>query len=128
MDQPRVFATADAYDQWLTEHHDTATEMWIALPKKGTDATSLTRAEALDVSLCHGWIDGLASSTNTPDGWWALRHSPRRPRSPWSKINRARAEELVREGRMRPAGLDRIESARADGRWAAAARPPRTAR
>lgn len=128
MGQARVFATAEDFDRWLTEHHETATEIWVALPKKGTDAVSVTRAEVLDIVLCHGWIDGRAESKGTPDGWWSLRHTPRRRRSPWSKVNRTRAEELVREGRMLPAGLAEIERARADGRWAAAYDPPSTAR
>jgi uncharacterized protein YdeI (YjbR/CyaY-like superfamily) len=62
-----------------------------------------------------------------PDGWWSQRFSPRRPRSPWSKINCARVEHLIAVGLMRPAGVEQIELAKADGRWAAAYAPQSTA-
>lgn len=120
-------ATAEEFAAWMEANHRTATEVWLALPKKGTDVPSVTRSEALDIALCYGWIDGKAYSGSTPDGWWAQRFSPRRPRSPWSRINCARAEALIAAGRMRPAGLEQVELAKADGRWDAAYAPPSTA-
>ncbi|GAA4937761.1 YdeI family protein [Streptomonospora halophila] len=126
-DQPLVFATAQQLAEWFEEHHRTVGHIWVAFPKKGTDARALTRSEVLDLALCYGWIDGQASSAGTPEGWWAQRYSPRRPRSPWSKINCAKAEELISAGRMRPAGLEEVERAKADGRWDAAYDPPSTA-
>ncbi|MUL42667.1 hypothetical protein FZ103_16065 [Streptomonospora sp. PA3] len=128
-DRPLVFATAEDFAAWLDEHHRSADHVWLALPKKGTPAPSVTRSEALDLALCYGWIDGQAGAAeDSPDGWWAQRFSPRRPRSVWSRINRDRAEELIRAGRMRPAGLQEVERAKADGRWDAAYEPPSTAR
>ncbi|MGN9840957.1 YdeI/OmpD-associated family protein [Nonomuraea sp. H19] len=120
-------ATPEEFAAWLEDNHQKAGEVWLALPKKGTDAASVTRSEALDVALCYGWIDGKASSASMPDGWWAQRFSPRRPRSPWSKINCARVEELIAAGRMRPSGLEQVEQAKADGRWAAAYAPQSSA-
>ncbi|MBF8191531.1 YdeI/OmpD-associated family protein [Nonomuraea sp. K274] len=120
-------ATAEEFAAWMEAHHSAAGEVWLALPKKGTGVASVTRSEALDVALCYGWIDGKAFSGGVPDGWWAQRFSPRRARSPWSKINCARVEELIATGRMRPAGLEQVEQAKADGRWAAAYAPPSTA-
>ena len=122
-----TFATADDFAAWLAEHHHSEQELWVALPKKGTPVPSMTRSEAVDVALCFGWIDGKALSGNVPDGWWAQRFTPRRPRSLWSKVNCARVEKLIAEGRMRPAGQTQIDMARADGRWDAAYAPPSTA-
>ncbi len=122
-----TFATTEEFDAWMEGHHDAVDEIWVALPKKGTDVASVTRAEALDVALCFGWIDGKATSAGTPDGWWAQRYTPRRPRSPWSKINRVKIENLTSAGRMRPSGLAQVELAQQDGRWAAAYDPPSTA-
>lgn len=119
--------SSDEFAAWMEENHQTAAEVWLALPKKGTDVPSVTRSEALDVALCYGWIDGKAFSGSTPEGWWAQRFSRRRPRSPWSKINCARVENLIAAGRMRPPGLAQIEQAKADGRWEAAYAPPSTA-
>ncbi|MEV3993024.1 YdeI/OmpD-associated family protein [Streptomyces sp. NPDC049837] len=120
-------SSAEEFAAWMEAHHDTADEVWVALPKKGTPAPSITRSEALDVALCYGWIDGKAYSGNVPDGWWAQRFSPRKRRSPWSRINCAKVEKLIAEGRMRPAGFAQIELAKADGRWAAAYAPQSTA-
>ncbi|MEU9860951.1 YdeI/OmpD-associated family protein [Streptomyces sp. NPDC047971] len=120
-------STVEEFAAWMERHHEAADEVWLALPKKGTPVASVSRSEALDVALCYGWIDGKAFSGNVPDGWWAQRFSPRKRRSPWSKINCAKVEKLIAAGRMRPAGFAQIELAKADGRWAAAYAPQSTA-
>jgi uncharacterized protein YdeI (YjbR/CyaY-like superfamily) len=116
----RRFASATEWTAWLERNHDRAAEAWIAFPQKGTRATSVTRREAWEVALCFGWIDGQVASSSMPDGWWAIRFSPRAARSHWSKINRARVERLIAAGRMREPGLREVGRARANGRWQAA--------
>src|SRR5206468_3011110 len=81
---------------------------------------------ALDVALCFGWIDGQKRAYD--DDHWLQRFTPRRPASKWSKINCSKATALIESGRMRPAGLRRIEEAKADGRWDAAYEGQRVAR
>ncbi|GAB3473951.1 YdeI/OmpD-associated family protein [Amycolatopsis cihanbeyliensis] len=120
MNPAHTFASVAEFESWLEANHRTTDEIWVALPKIGTEVPSVTRGQALDVALCFGWIDGKATSRTTPEGWWAQRFTPRGARSTWSKINRVKVERLIREGRMRQAGLDQIELARSDGRWAAA--------
>jgi uncharacterized protein YdeI (YjbR/CyaY-like superfamily) len=88
------------------------------IAKKGSGVTTLTAPEALEVALCHGWIDGQLNPFD--DAWWLIRFTPRKPRSKWSANNRRRAEELAAAGRLTPAGLAEIEAAKADGRWQAA--------
>jgi uncharacterized protein YdeI (YjbR/CyaY-like superfamily) len=126
-EQAQHFGSVDEFAAWLDANHSTAADVWVALPKKGTPVESVTRAEALDVALCYGWIDARANSAMMPDGWWAQRFCPRRPRSTWSKVNVAKVAELIAAGRMRPAGLAQIEAAKADGRWDAAYEPASTA-
>ena len=82
---------------------------------------SVTYAEALEVALCYGWIDGQRDKLD--DQWFLQKFTPRRAKSKWSKINRARATALIESGRMRPPGLAEVERAKADGRWAAAYEP-----
>jgi uncharacterized protein YdeI (YjbR/CyaY-like superfamily) len=79
----------------------------------------------VEIALCHGWIDGQKKSRNTM--YWLQRFTPRRPRSIWSKLNRARAEALIAAGRMQPGGQEEIDRAKADGRWDAAYDSARTA-
>ncbi|MET9260208.1 hypothetical protein [Amycolatopsis sp. NPDC004079] len=102
-----IFSDAASWRDWLAEHHDSAAEAWVVLAKKG--APGLTYEQALQEALCHGWIDGL---TRRRDGSaYTQRYTPRRPKSPWSARNLARAELLRREGRMRPAGQLALERA-----------------
>lgn len=116
-----VFADSAALEAWLAEQPPDSPGIWLKLAKKGSGIASVSKAEAVDAALCHGWIDGLM---NPYDGKsWLIRYTPRRPRSKWSQINRERAEALIAEGRMRPAGLAEMESAKADGRWADAYPP-----
>jgi uncharacterized protein YdeI (YjbR/CyaY-like superfamily) len=112
------FATAEAFEAWLSEHAADADEVLVRMAKKHTAVASLDWAAAVDVALCFGWIDGKAQRID--DDWFVQRFTPRRQRSIWSKVNRQKAEALIAAGRMRPAGLAEIERAKADGRWEAA--------
>lgn len=118
--QPELweFPDADSWDAWLQTNHGTAPEAWLRIRRKGAEVPLLAVREALDVALCHGWIDGVRRSLDGVS--FRQRFSPRRPRSSWSQVNVARVEELEAEGRMRPGGLAEVAAARADGRWAAA--------
>jgi uncharacterized protein YdeI (YjbR/CyaY-like superfamily) len=77
-------------------------------------------ADALQVALCFGWIDGQRNGLD--DDYFLQAYSPRRPRSTWSQVNRDFVEALIAQGRMRPAGQAEIDRAKADGRWDAAYR------
>jgi uncharacterized protein YdeI (YjbR/CyaY-like superfamily) len=112
------FASRDAWEVWLEEHHATSDGRWLKIAKKGSGLETVSFAEALDVALSYGWIDSQADSFD--DRYWLLRFTPRRLRSKWSKRNRAKATKLIEEGRMKPAGLREVERAKADGRWEAA--------
>lgn len=113
-----VFASAVKFRQWLTKHHAAHPGIWMQIAKKDSGIASVTCAEALDEALCLGWIDGQRKRFDeTAFLQKFTRHSPR---SVWSKINTGHIERLAREGRMQPAGLAAVESAKADGRWAAA--------
>jgi uncharacterized protein YdeI (YjbR/CyaY-like superfamily) len=118
-DLPRLaFADAAAWAHWLDEHHQTSAGLWLQLAKKAAGTPSVTYPEAVEVAICYGWIDGQKAPLD--ERWWLQRFTPRRARSPWSEINRRKAEELLAAGRMQPAGLAEVERARADGRWEAA--------
>lgn len=108
------FMDAAAWERWL-EQHPESTGVWLKIAKKGSGVASVSYSEALDVALCHGWIDGQKKGYDAQ--CFLQRFTPRRARSTWSKINVARIESLVAAGRMRPAGLREVEAARADGRW-----------
>jgi uncharacterized protein YdeI (YjbR/CyaY-like superfamily) len=111
-------ADRDAWAAWLAAGHGSSPGVWLKIAKKGSDVRSVSYAEALDVALCHGWIDGQKRPLD--DRFWLQRFTPRTPRSRWSKRNRTLAERLIANGEMAPAGLREVERARADGRWEAA--------
>ncbi len=120
-----LFAAQTAFEEWLAQQQEGAAGAWLRMAKKGAGVTSLTKAEAIDAALCHGWIDGQLDKCDA--GSWLIRFTPRRGRSKWSEVNRTRAEELIAAGRMRPRGLAEVERAKADGRWEAAYAPASTA-
>lgn len=115
-------AAVAEWEAWLASHHASAREVWLRLAKKGSGRVTVSRAEALEVALCYGWIDGQAKTQD--ERYWLQRFTPRTRRSKWSKVNCEAAERLIAEGRMKPAGLAVVEAARADGRWDAAYDPP----
>ena len=117
-DDPVHLELQAEWAQWLVAHHDSARGVWLRIAKKGAPRPSLTYAEALEVALCFGWIDGQKQRENVH--YWLQRFTPRSSKSIWSKINRDSALKYVRDGRMQPSGLAEVERAQADGRWDAA--------
>lgn len=111
------FATVPECEAWFAEHSVDHGGFWLKIGKMGA-ATTVNYAEALEVALCYGWIDGQKRGHD--DAYWLQRFTPRGPRSRWSQINRGKAEALIKAGRMRPAGQAQVDAAKSDGRWAAA--------
>jgi uncharacterized protein YdeI (YjbR/CyaY-like superfamily) len=125
-DPPVVsFASREAWSAWLSENHGETIGVWLRLERKGSEQVPLTHAEALEVAIAHGWIDGTRKRLD--ERHWLQRFTPRRARSKWSKVNRDKAVELIERGEMTPAGLAEVERAKADGRWDAAYPGQRTA-
>jgi uncharacterized protein YdeI (YjbR/CyaY-like superfamily) len=118
-DQPVLeFASQAEWEAWLAEQHASAPGIWLKIAKKDSGIASVSNAEALDVALCYGWIDGQRRALD--DDYFLQRYTPRTARSKWSKINRDHVARLTAAGRMQPAGLREVERAQADGRWDAA--------
>lgn len=118
-DYPQLeLADRDAWERWLERNHETASGVWLRFAKKASGRTTVGYAEAVDVALCFGWIDGQVQRLD--DDHYLQKFTPRRKRSRWSQINTERVARLVGEGRMRPAGRAQVELAKADGRWDAA--------
>jgi len=113
-----AFATARAWGQWLGKNHAVSTGVWVRIARKDSGIRSVSYEEAVEAALCHGWIDGQKRGGDA--GAWLQKFTPRGPRSIWSQVNREKAERLIQEGRMAPAGLEAVKKARADGRWEAA--------
>ncbi|MFB7279311.1 YdeI family protein [Streptomyces hydrogenans] len=119
-----TFDSAEAFEEWLGEHHADSAGIWLKLRKKGPGVVALDYAQALDVALCYGWIDGQKAKFD--ELWWLQRFTPRRRTSRWSKINREKVAALTAQGRMRPPGQAEVDRAKADGRWEAAYDSART--
>lgn len=115
---PTLFKTARAFELWLKKNHAASDGLWLKISKRGAQEPSVTYAEAVEIALCWGWIDGQKKGFD--DQHFLQRFTPRRARSIWSKINVDKAEALVRQGRMQPPGEAQIRAAKADGRWARA--------
>ena len=113
-----LFKSQKDWAAWLNKNHAQSPGVWLRIAKKVSELHSVSYDEALQIALCYGWIDGQKKGFD--ESSWLQRFTRRGPKSIWSKINRAKAEELIKLGKMKPAGLEAIESAKADGRWDAA--------
>lgn len=113
-----LFESKKKWTDWLAKKHDKSTGVWLQLAKKDSEIPSVTYEEALDVALCYGWIDGQKKSFDHK--YWLQKFTPRGPKSIWSKINTEKAEKLISNGEMKPAGMKAVETAKQDGRWEAA--------
>lgn len=109
------FKTAKMFETWLLKNHENSKGLWIKIFKKDSGEKTISYAEALDIALCYGWIDGQKQSFD--DQAWLQKFTPRRDKSIWSKVNIGHVERLINEGRIRPAGCKAIEKAKTDGSW-----------
>ena len=116
-----AFPSREAWAVWLDAHHADSQGVWLAIPRKGGGEAGVSYADALEVALCYGWIDGQKGKLDERS--WLQRFTPRRPGSVWSRVNRDKALVLIARDEMRPAGLREVERAQADGRWDAAYEP-----
>jgi uncharacterized protein YdeI (YjbR/CyaY-like superfamily) len=118
------FSSANEFEAFLDRENTTAPGFYLKIAKKSSGIPSVSAAEAVEVALCFGWIDGRANGLDS--NWWLVRYTPRRSKSLWSQKNVNTIGRLLEEGRMRPAGLAAVEAAKADGRWQRAYAGPAT--
>jgi uncharacterized protein YdeI (YjbR/CyaY-like superfamily) len=122
----KSFGSLADFKRWLARNHDRETELWLKIYKKATGLPTVTYAEALDVCLCWGWIDGIRKGFDERS--FLQRYTPRRPKSVWSQINKGHVARLTKAGLMTPHGKRHVDAAKADGRWANAYAPMRLTR
>ncbi|GIO34257.1 MULTISPECIES: YdeI/OmpD-associated family protein [Paenibacillus] len=114
-------ANQQEWEAWLDENHLQSRGVRLQIAKKNAGLATVSYAEALDSALCYGWIDSRKEALDAQS--WVQRFGPRGKDSIWSQVNREKAERLMQEGRMKPAGLQAIETAKANGRWDTAYKP-----
>ena len=114
-----------SWDQWLALHGAVSPGVWLKIAKAAAPHATVTKPQAIETAISHGWIDGQLSTFDAQ--YFLVRFTPRKPGSKWSAFNVETAERLMRENRVRPAGLREIEAAKSDGRWASAYAGQRTA-
>ena len=119
-----TFETAQAWEAWLEENGGNSPGIYIKMAKKASGVLSVNYAEALEVALCHGWIDAIRKRYD--DSFFLQKYTPRGPRSIWSEINKKKVQALIKAKLMRPAGLATVKRAKENGQWERAYAPPRT--
>ena len=110
-----TFDDLPAWEKWLRTHGAASGGLQLKFAKAGATRPTISKAEAVEGALCHGWIDGQLNKLD--EHYYLTRFTPRRRGSRWSAINRKTAERLMHEGRMSEAGLREVELAKATGRW-----------
>lgn len=112
------FTTSRSWDAWLDKNEESSPGLWLKFAKKNAGAKSISKAEAIEIAIVHGWIDGQLDSYD--ERFWLVRFTRRGRNSKWSQVNRTTAINLIEQKRMKPSGLREVELAKADGRWDAA--------
>lgn len=100
---------------WLTNNHTQTDSIWLVTYKKHTGSRYLPYDAIVEEALCFGWIDSLPRKLDTDRTMLLL--SPRRPKSPWSKLNKDRVSKMLKQDLMTSAGQEKIDQAKADGSW-----------
>jgi uncharacterized protein YdeI (YjbR/CyaY-like superfamily) len=115
--EPKVVEVRDraGWRRWLLRHHEQTTGIWLVIHKKGSTSGSLAYGEAVEEALCFGWIDSKPNMLD--DARYKLWMAPRKPKGPWSALNKRRVEALTAGGMMSAAGLEVVERAKANGSW-----------
>ena len=113
-----TFRSVAKFEAYMSAEPRTSAGCWLKLSRAGAARTTITKQDAIEAALCCGWIDGQLAPFD--DAYFLVRMTPRRRGSRWSQKNRDAADQLLAQGRIRPAGLAEIEAAKADGRWAGA--------
>jgi len=106
------------WTKWLEKNHTSSAGVWLRIAKASSGITLVSYAQAVEVALCYGWIDSQAKSYD--EASWLQKFTLRGERSIWSKINQQKVKELIRNGQMKPAGLEAVQRAKQNGRWKAA--------
>lgn len=109
------FATLADWEEWLAKQNSSSAGVWVKFAKARSGVKTISKREAIDGALCHGWIDGQLQPFD--ERHWLVRFTPRKARSKWSQVNRSRAQELIEAGKMRAGGLAEIERTKQEGRW-----------
>lgn len=112
------FKNQSEFESWLNKSFEKKEGIWLKFYKRGSGIETVSYAEALDVALCYGWIDGQAKTYDEKS--YLQKFTPRRSKSIWSKRNREHVARLTSEGRMQPSGLAEVKKAKKDGRWESA--------
>lgn len=115
--------TRDDWRVWLQENHAREKEIWLGFFRKRTGRPSIPYEETVEEALCFGWVDSIIK--NIDDERYARKFTPRKDGAVWSQLNKARAEKMIRQGRMAEAGLAKIVAAKRNGEWQVAHNPPR---
>jgi uncharacterized protein YdeI (YjbR/CyaY-like superfamily) len=102
------FKSPAEFRKWLAKHHASEKELWVGYHRKETGKPSMTWQQSVDEALCYGWIDGIRKKVD--DESYTIRFTPRKSRSTWSAVNIRRVHELIKDGRMSPAGLRAFEA------------------
>lgn len=119
-----AFASQELWQKWLEKYHATLDGVWVQFYKKNSGVATVSYAQAVETALCYGWIDSQVKKFD--DKSYLQKFTPRRSKSIWSKVNTLHIERLMKEGKMKPAGVKQVAEAKKNGRWDAAYNSPST--
>ena len=105
----------EEWNRWLSENHETSHGIWLIYYKKKSNKPGISYDDAVEEALSFGWIDSKVNALD--EERYMQVFTPRKPGSTWSKLNKQRIEKLMKNGLMKPSGLEKVEAAKKDGSW-----------
>lgn len=108
-------ANRKEWREWLRKNHETQASVWVIYYKKDSPLQSMTWSDAVDEALCFGWIDSIRKTVDSER--FIQYFSKRKPNGAWSKVNKIKIEQLIKDDLMAEAGLKSIETAKANKSW-----------
>lgn len=109
--------TRNEWRKWLKKNHAISPGIWMIYYKKESGKRKFSYEEAVEEALCFGWIDSAPRKLDEERS--ALKFTPRKSKSIWSKLNKQRIKKLIEKNLMTPAGLIKIKQAKKNGSWSA---------
>lgn len=101
--------------QWLAENQGRSEGVWLVTFKKSAGDKYVSWDDIVQEVICFGWIDSQARKLDADRSMQWI--APRKPGSGWSRRNKEHVAQLAAAGLLMPAGLAKIEAAKADGSW-----------
>ena len=88
--------TRPQWRSWLEYNHGSTSGVWLCSWRTGTGRPRCPYPEVVEEAICFGWIDSTVTVLDDDRSLQLI--TPRKAKSPWSRLNRQRAADMEKRG------------------------------